>query len=205
MPLNLFSFNRHRYPHFVPMEMNGIELPEETSFRLFGLTFTRSMNWKPYIQSIVNVASRKVGSLYRAQHFLTPESILYMYKSTIRSCMDYCSHIRGGAPRSHVLDLLDRVQKRVVSLVGSGTFSDLHALSHRRDVAMVNVPLGLRISCLPNVSLLEALTFLNRCIVIQLILLCAGLSFINEAQIIFSRMRTGFQKFEISCTLQIYM
>ena len=37
------------------------------------------------------------------------------------------------------------------------------------------------ISYLPNMSLLEALPFLRKCIVIQLILLYAGLSFINQA------------------------
>ena len=55
----LLSFNRHRYPRLVPVEMNGIELPEETSFRLLGLVFIRSMDWKPYIQSIAKAASRK--------------------------------------------------------------------------------------------------------------------------------------------------
>ena len=79
-----------------------------------------------HIQSIAEAASRKVGSLYMAQHCLSPESILYLYKSTIRSCMEYCSHIWGGAPRSHGLDLLDRVRKRVVSLVGSVLSSDLY-------------------------------------------------------------------------------
>ena len=46
------SFNRHREPLLVPVEMNGIELREETSFCLHGLTFTPSMDWKPYIPSI---------------------------------------------------------------------------------------------------------------------------------------------------------
>ena len=41
----------------------------------------------------------------------------------------------GGAPRSHGLDPLDRLQKQVVSFVGAGLSSDLPALSHRRDVA----------------------------------------------------------------------
>ena len=95
------------------------------------------MDWKP--QSIAKAASRSVGSLYRAQHFLTPESILYLYKSTILPCKEYCSHIWGGAPRSHGLDMLDRVQKRVVCLVGSGLSSDLQALSRRRDVASLSL------------------------------------------------------------------
>ena len=31
--MKLLSFNRHRDPFLVPVEMNGIKLPEETSFR----------------------------------------------------------------------------------------------------------------------------------------------------------------------------
>ena len=80
-----------------------------------------------------------MGSLYRAQCFLPPESILYLNKSTIWPCMKYCSHILGGAPKSHGFDLLDRVQKRVVSLVGCGLTSDCQALSHRRNVASLNL------------------------------------------------------------------
>ena len=104
--------------------------------------------------------------------------------------MEYCSRIWCDAPSSHGLDLLDRVQKRVVSLVYSGFSSDLQALPHRRDVtilslfykySMGNVPLSLWISYLPNVSLLKTLNFLSRCIITQLILLCTGLSFINQA------------------------
>ena len=116
------SFNPHRDPLLVPVEMNGIELPQETSFRLLGLTFTQSMDWKPYIRSIDKAASRKVGNLYRAQCFLTPESILYLYKSTIQPCMNYCSHIWGGAPRSNGLDLLDNVQKLGSQLSRCWTF-----------------------------------------------------------------------------------
>ena len=59
----LLSSNRLRDPLLVPVEMNGIELPEETSFRLIGLTFTLSMDWKPYIQSMAKADSWKVGSL----------------------------------------------------------------------------------------------------------------------------------------------
>ena len=112
----LLYFNRHRDPLWHHCG-DVIELPEEISFRLFGLTFTPSMDWKPYIQSIVKAASRKMCSLYWVQHFLTLESIWYLYKSTILPCMECCSHIWGGAPRSHGLDLVDSVQKHVVSLV----------------------------------------------------------------------------------------
>ena len=75
----LLSFNRHRDYSTIPVNMNGIELAESASFRLLGLTFTPKLDWKPYIQSIAKQASQRVGSLYRSQRFLTPETILLLY------------------------------------------------------------------------------------------------------------------------------
>ena len=48
--------------------------------------------------------------------------------------MEYCSYIWDGDPRPQWLNMLDRVQKRVVSLLGPGLSDVWHALSHRRDV-----------------------------------------------------------------------
>ena len=130
-------------------------------------------DWEPYIQPIAKAASRKVGSFFTAQHFLTPEFILYLYKSTIRPCMEYCSHIGGGAPRFHGLDLLDRVQRQVVSLVGSGLSSDLQASSHRWDIASISLFYKYYYGkCSSELADLIPL--------IQLIPLCAGRNFINQ-------------------------
>ena len=173
----------HRDPLLVPVEMNGIELPEETNFRLFGLTFTRPMDWKPYIQSIAKAASRKMGSLYRAQLF--PFSWIHLVSVQIYNSAMY--GVPGGAPKSHVLDLLDRVQNRVISLVGSGQSSDWQALSHRMDVASLSLFYRYYYGkCSSELADLVPPKFVNvrstrRCIVIQLILICEGLSCINQA------------------------
>ena len=45
----------------------------------------------------------------------------------------------GWCPKVPWLDLLDLVQKQVVSLIGSGLSSELQALSHRRDVANISL------------------------------------------------------------------
>ena len=127
----LRSFNRHRDPPLVPVEMNGIGLPEETSFRLLGLTFIRSMDCKPLPRLIQGKWTHYIGP--SVSLLLNP--FLHLDKSTIRPCMEYCFHIWDGAPRSHGLDLLDRVQKRVVSLVDSGLSAGLQVLTRRMDVA----------------------------------------------------------------------
>ena len=92
------------------------------------------MDWTPYIESIALSAARKIGSLFRARAYLTPESILYLYKSTIRPCMEYCCHIWAGASCT-ALRALDKIQNRLLNLVGPELFSTLDSLSHRRDVA----------------------------------------------------------------------
>ena len=59
------------------------------------------------------------------QRYLTPESSLYLYKATIRPCMEYCSQIWGGTPQSSCLDLLDSVQWRPLNLIGDVLLSTL--------------------------------------------------------------------------------
>ena len=66
---------------------------------------------KPYIQNVNKKAAQRIGSLYRASRYLPPESILYLYKATIRPLMEYCCHLWVGAPKTR-LQLLDPVEKR---------------------------------------------------------------------------------------------
>ena len=134
----LVSFTRQRDPSWVPVSMNGGDLSESSDLRLLGLSLHSELSWNSYIVSIAKSTSKKVGSLFRSKRFLTPEAILHLYKSTIRPCMEYCCHIWAGAPAS-CLDLLDKIQKRVVNLIGPVLSSSLQPLSHRRDVASLSL------------------------------------------------------------------
>ena len=42
--------------------------------------------------------------------FLSPDVALYLYKSNICPCMEYCCHVWAGAPSSY-LELLGKLQK----------------------------------------------------------------------------------------------
>merc|ERR1711942_167742 len=118
--------------------MGSDRLTESSSFRLLGLTFSNDLTWGDYIKSVAKLASMKVGSLVSARGFLSNEAILYIYKSVIRPSMEYCSHIWAGAPAKY-LSMLDRIQKRIVNLVGPELGSVLHSLSHRRNVASLSL------------------------------------------------------------------
>ena len=87
-----------------------------------------------YIISIAKTASKKIGALIHSMKFLSPEVALYLYKSTIRPCMEYCCHVWAGAPSCY-LELLDKLQKRICRTVGPSLAASLEPLAHRWNVA----------------------------------------------------------------------
>ena len=76
----------------IDVKMDGSILEEKTSFKMLGLTFSSKLDWGSYIVSIAKTASKKMGALIRSMKFLSPEVALYLYKSTIQPCMEYCCH-----------------------------------------------------------------------------------------------------------------
>ena len=71
---------------------------EESSFKMLGLTFSSKLDWGSYIISITETASNKIGTLIHSMKFVSPEVALYLCKSTIWPCMEYCCHVWAGAP-----------------------------------------------------------------------------------------------------------
>ena len=80
----------------------------------------------------------KVSSVVPVFKFLSPEVALYLYKSTMRPCMEYCCHVWAGAPSCY-LDLLDKLQKRICRIVGPSLAASLEPFAHRRNVASLSL------------------------------------------------------------------
>ena len=114
--------------------MDGSVLEEKSSFKMLGLTFSTKLDWGSYIISVAKTASKKIGALIRSMKFLSPEVALYLYRSTIWPCMEYCCHVWAGAPSCY-LKLLDKLQKRICKTVGPSLAASLEHLTHRRNVA----------------------------------------------------------------------
>ena len=70
--------------------------------------------------------------------FLSAEVALYLYKSTIWSCIEYCCHVWVGAP-SCFLELLDKLQKQICRTVGPSLATSLEHLAHRQNVASLSL------------------------------------------------------------------
>ena len=102
------------------------------------LTCSSKLDWRSYIIYIAKTASKKIGALIRSMRFFSPEVALYLYKSTIHPCMEYCCHVWAGAP-SYYLELLDKLQKRMSRAVGPSLAGSLEPLAHRRNEASVSL------------------------------------------------------------------
>ena len=113
--------------------MDESVLEGKTSLKMLGLTFSSKLDWGFYIVSIAKTASKKVGALIRSMKFLSPEVVLYLYKSTIRSCMEYCYRVWAGAPSCY-LELLDKLQKPICRTVVPSLAASLEPLANRRNV-----------------------------------------------------------------------
>ena len=82
-----------------------------------GLTLSPKLDRDSNIISITKIPSKKIGALIHSMKFLSPEVGLYLYKSTICLCMEYCCHVWAGAPNCF-LELLDKLQKQIFRTVG---------------------------------------------------------------------------------------
>ena len=113
----------------IDVKMDGSVLEEKSSFKMLGLTFSCKLDWASYIFSIAKTTSKKIGVLLCSMKFLSPEAALYLYKSTLCPCMEYCFHILTGTP-SCFLELLDKQQKRICRTVGPSPATSLEPLAH---------------------------------------------------------------------------
>ena len=91
-----------------------------------------------YIISIAKAASKKIGALVHSMKFLSPEVALYLYKSNIHSCMEYCCLILAGSPICY-LELLDKLQKQTCRTVDPSLATCLEPLSHHWNVVSLTL------------------------------------------------------------------
>ena len=134
----LVSFDRSNNSGCIDVKIVGSILEEKSSFKMLELTFSSKLDWGSYIISIAKTASKKIGALIHSMKFLSPEVALYLYKSTIRPCMEYCCHVWAGAPSCY-LDLLDKLQKRICRIVGPSLAAFLEPSAHSPNVPSLSL------------------------------------------------------------------
>ena len=70
--------------------------------------------------------------------FLSPEFVLYLFKSTRQPCMEYCCHVRDGTPSCY-LETLDQLQKQIFRTVGPSVTATLEPLAYCCNVVSLSL------------------------------------------------------------------
>ena len=85
----------------------GLFLRKNHLLRCWG--WSSLLNWIRVLtfSLLLKLPPKKIGALIRSMKFLSPDVALYLYKSTIRSFMEYCCHVWAGDPSCY-LNLLDK-------------------------------------------------------------------------------------------------
>ena len=142
-----FNSSKSQYIAFsnrTPIQDSSIQfidsvIPCSTSIDVLGVKITKSLSWTEHIQNIYKTASQKLGLLYKTKPYFSDDQLLIIYKSHIRSQMEYCSPVWGGGG-SVALGLLDRIQNRACRLINSPRLTqNLSSLQLRRDVASLSL------------------------------------------------------------------
>ena len=92
----LVSFDQSSNHGSIDMKIYWSVLEERSSFKMLELTFSSKLDYGSCVLSIAKTVSKKIGALIRFMRFLSHEVALYLYKSSIRSCIEDCVHIRAG-------------------------------------------------------------------------------------------------------------
>ena len=96
-------------PH-PPLSFGDLLLPESPSFKVVGLTFQGNLSWAKHVANVYKKGRQALGIIRRARHVLSKRTVAFLYKSHVRSTMEYCSPIWMGNTATE-LGRLDSVQR----------------------------------------------------------------------------------------------
>lgn len=125
---------------FLPFpSLQTTPLPIQDSLNILGMDIQRDLNSKNYIEGVIKTASKKLGILKRVGRFFTPEQLCLLYKTQVRPCVEYCSHLWNGSAQ-YLFDALDKLQRRAIRIIGNVEITKtLEPLQLRRDIASLAV------------------------------------------------------------------
>ena len=121
-----------------PLSFCGEQLEETNCIKLVGINITNSLNWGYHADKVAMRSGQRLGIIRRARRLLPVSALASLYKSKVRSVMEYCSPIWQGASKS-TLGKLDVIQRKATRCMGyhGDCIPDFHIfkLEQRRNVS----------------------------------------------------------------------
>jgi hypothetical protein len=126
-----------RRPHSDKIDkpvMDGVEIGFVKSMKLVGFTFDSKLNWSCMLKSTASKGRSVLGALYRMKLLLKPVDLQMIYKSFVRSKMEYGMLNYMSAAPTH-LAKLDRVQRTAEKICNC----NFESLESRREAAVFSI------------------------------------------------------------------
>ena len=114
----------------------GLFLRKNHLLRCWG--WSSFLNWIGVLIFVAKTASKKIWALICSMKFLSPEVALYLSKSTLCPCMEYCCFVWAGVPCCY-LELLGKLQKQIYRTDGPSIAASLEPLAHLRNLASLSL------------------------------------------------------------------
>ena len=116
--------------------MNNCPIAEVSSLKILGFTFDSSFTWGSHMYMIISKTKQRLAQLCRLSSYLDSVGLSIMYKSFVRSCLEYGHLLYFGAARGY-LKRLDALQCRAASVCHS-TFPSLESCRHAAAIGFLS-------------------------------------------------------------------
>ena len=117
-----------------------IQMTVVNKLRILGVIFDNSLHWDSHITHVTCIASRRLYCLRVLKQFFNCKQLLLIYKSYIRSILEYCPSLLVGL-NVNLSHKLESVQKRAYRIIygESLVISEHEKLSNRRLKASIKL------------------------------------------------------------------
>ena len=116
---NIVSFGRYvdkSYMYNISQNNHITFLDRKQSFKDLGVIIDEKLTFRDHIHDKINKAYAMLGIIKRNFKYLTISSFVLLYKSMVRSHLDYCSSVWVPYKKGDI-ELLEKVQKRATKLI----------------------------------------------------------------------------------------
>ena len=139
-----FSMTLKTNPLHTTYHVNGVDLEHVEQIRDLGVILDTKLTFGPHIESSVKKANRALGMLIRSFQKASPrghlnrQSVVASYCAHVRSILEYCSVIWGGAASSHT-NRLERIEHKFLMWLNAQVRSQCASLLYRYLVEHFNL------------------------------------------------------------------
>jgi len=100
----------------IDINNQSIALEHSNQFKDLGVLVDEKLSFKDHIQDKINKAFSMLGIIKRNFKYLDMYSFILLYKSMVRSQLDYCSSVWSPYKKGDI-DAIEKVQKRATKVL----------------------------------------------------------------------------------------